>query len=84
MKNEKKMVGRISYVENWHNEGEHFVFEWKFKNEDDSKWNFECAAPLCDLKDGKLVTGSGEMIHFTALTKIREWKKIGIDEIYWR
>lgn len=82
MAKEKKMIGRISYVENWNNQGEYYVFEWKFENED--SWSFECAAPLCELKDGELKCGSGEMIHYTALTKIREWMKIGIRDIIWK
>lgn len=72
----KKMVGRISYVEDWHGEGEHYVFEWAFDGEDD--WNFECAAPLHSFGEFK------DMIHYTALTKIREWNKIGIRDIIWR
>lgn len=84
MAKQRKMIGRISYVENWHGEGEHYVFEWKFDDEDNNQWSFECAAPLCEFKDGKVVTGSGEMVHYTALTKIREWSKIGIRNIIWK
>lgn len=79
---ERKMIGRISYVENWRNEGEHFVYEHRFEDEDD--WTFESASPLCEWKDGKLKVGSGDFIHFEALTKIREWKKIGITDICWQ
>lgn len=81
---EQKMIGRVRYVENWNNEGEHFVFEWKFENESDKEWRFECAASLFDVQDGKLKRGSGEMIHYTALAKIREWMKLGIRDILWQ
>ncbi len=84
MAKERKMIGRISYVENWHDSGEHFVFEWKFEDEDEKQWSFECAFPLCECKDGKMQPGSGELVHYTALTKIREWAKIGIKDIIWR
>lgn len=82
MSKEKKMIGRISYVENWNNQGEYYVFEWKF--EDEENWSFESAFPLCEWKDGKTVLGSGNMIHYTALTKIREWMKLGIRDIIWK
>lgn len=82
MAKERKMIGRITYVENWHGQGEHYVFEWRF--EDDDEWNFECAAPLCEWKNGEIITGHGEMIHYTALTKLREWAKIGIRNIIWK
>ena len=48
---DKKMIGRIRYEENWHGEGEHFVFEWRWEDEDE--WNFESAAPLVSWQDGK-------------------------------
>lgn len=79
---ERKMFGRISYVENWHGEGEHFVFEWRFDGEEE--WTFECAAPLCEPKDGEMKPGRGDWIHYEALTKIREWRKLGITDICWR
>lgn len=82
MAKERKMIGRISYVEDWNEHGEHYVFEWKF--EDEESWSLECTFPLCEWKDGKAVCGSGDMIHYTALTKIREWMRIGIRDISWR
>ena len=82
MARERKMVGRISYVKNWHDEGEHYVFEWRYEDEDE--WNFECAAPLCEWKDNELKTGSGDFIHYSALTKIRDWNHIGIYDVYWK
>ena len=75
MAKERKMVGRIRYCENWHDEGEHYVFEWRFDDED--AWCFECAAKLYSFGEFK------DMIHYTALTKIREWNKIGIRDICW-
>ena len=82
MSKKRKMVGRISYVENWHGEGEHFVFEYRWDDEDE--WSFECVAPLCSWEDGKLMTGKGDFLSYTALTKLREWSKLGITDIWWR
>lgn len=70
MKN-RRMLGRIRYDEDWRDLGEHYVFEYKFEDEDD--WSFECAAPIVN-----------DMVHYTALTKIREWGKIGIKDIIWK
>ena len=75
MAKNKKMVGRIRYDENWHDEGEHYVFEWRFEDED--SWRFECAAKLYNFGEYK------DMLHYTALTKIREWNKLGIRDICW-
>lgn len=73
MAKQKKMVGRIRYAENWHGEGEHFVFEWKWDDEDENQWTLTCAAPVVN-----------DMVHYTALTQIREWQKIGIKDIQWK
>lgn len=75
MAKNRKMIGRIRYEKNWHNEGEHYVFEYKYEEEDD--WSFECAAPIVSVGEYK------DMIHYTALTKIREWNNIGIRDIVW-
>lgn len=84
-KKEREMVGRIRYDENWHGEGEHYVFEFKFEDEDDNCWSMESAFPLVSFKDGEMICGSGDFIHYTALTKIREWQKQGIiKRIYWK
>ena len=79
---ERKMIGRIRYVENWHDEGEHFVFEHRFEDEDD--WTFESASPLCHPESSEMIPGSGDWLHYEALTKIREWSKSGITDICWR
>lgn len=84
-KKERRMIGRIRYDENWMNEGEHYVFEFKFEDEDDNSWSMESAFPLVSFKDGEMICGSGDFIHYTALTKVREWMKQGIiKEIYWK
>ncbi len=74
----RKMIGRIRYVEDWRGEGEHYVFEWKWDDEPATAWGFECAAPLVNFGEYT------DMIHYTALTKIMEWAKIGITDIIWR
>lgn len=61
-----RYMERIRYDENWNGEGEHFVFEGKWSNEDE--WGLVSAFPL-----------KNDMIHYTALTKIREMKSLGID-----
>ena len=66
-----KLEGRIRYVKDWHGEGEHFIFENKWTNEGENEWGLESAFPLYG--------DEHELIHYTALTKIREWKKLGID-----
>lgn len=62
---------RIRYVEDWNGEGEHFVFENKWTNEDE--WGLDTAFKLIDYKDLK-----GELVNYRALTKIRELMKLGI------
>ena len=84
MAKERKMVGRIRYVEDWHGEGEAFVFEWKWSDEDENQWSLDSAFFLISVKDGELVYGEGDLIHYEALTKIREWRKQGIDIISWK
>lgn len=59
-------IVRIRYDENWNGEGEHFIFEGKWSNEDN--WGFVSAFQLMN-----------NMIHYTALTKIRELKNLGIE-----
>ena len=75
MRKEAK-IGRIRYDENWHGEGEHYVFEWKW-GEDDPEWKFQMAAPIISDRE------HSNMIHFTALTQIREWQRVGITELEW-
>ena len=84
-KKEREIIGRIRYDENWHGEGEHYIFEWKYEDEDDNQWSMESAFPLVSYEDGKLVRGKGDLIHYTALTKVREWQKQGIiKRLYWK
>lgn len=66
--NKPYMQARIRYDANWHNEGEHYVFEIKWSNEEE--WGLEAAYPLIN-----------DCIRYTALTRIREWMKLGIKDI---
>ena len=54
---------RMRYDENWHGQGEHYVFENKWSDEDE--WGLDTAFPLVD-----------DRIHYTALTKIRDLPKL--------
>ena len=88
-KKERKIIGRIRYEEHsifgGVDEGEHYIFEWKYEDEDDNQWNMESAFPLVSFKEGEIVFGSGDFIHYTALTKVREWLKQGvISYILWK
>ena len=65
-KNEPYYEVRIRYVEQYHDLGECFVFEGKWTNEDE--WSLDSAFPLVDDAHGN----KGVLIHYTALTKIRE------------
>lgn len=78
MAKQKKIIGRIRYEKNWNNDGEYYVFEWKYEDEDENQWTTERAAKLYNFGEYK------DMIHYTALTQIREWNKIGIRDIYWK
>lgn len=71
-KKKDRLECRIRYVEDWNGRGEHFVFENKWTNED--AWGLDTAFPLFDAEWGK-----GELIHYTALTKIRDLMDMGID-----
>lgn len=77
---EKKMIGRIRYEENWMGEGEHFIYEWRWEDEDE--WQFEASAPLCSWENGNLVTGKGDFLNYSALTHIRKWTNLGFKHIY--
>lgn len=57
---------RIRYDEDWKGEGEYFVFEGKWTNE--QEWGLDTAFKLID-----------DRISYQALTKIRELKRLGID-----
>lgn len=62
---------RIRYVENWNGQGEHFVFENKWTNEDE--WGLDTAFKLLDYNGKK-----GEVVSYQALTKIRELMTLGV------
>lgn len=81
MDKKRKMLGRIRYDENWHNEGEHFVFEWKWSDEPDNAWSLDHAYGLHEVSNGKLQVGhgNGDFISYTALTQVREWLKRGME-----
>lgn len=88
-KKSNKIIGRIRYEEHYvignRDEGEHYIFEWKYEDEDENQWNMESAFPLVSFKEGEIVCGSGDFIHYTALTKVREWMKQGvISYILWK
>ena len=45
----EKLECRIRYVEDWCGNGEHFVFENKWP--DDEEWGLDSAFPICEIKD---------------------------------
>ncbi len=55
----KRFEERIRYDKDWCGQGEHFVFEGKYTDEDE--WSLDMAFPVVD-----------DNIHYTALTKVRE------------
>ena len=66
MAKKNRLQGRIRYEENYMDSGEHFIFELKY--EDEEEWGMCKAFPLKD-----------DIIHYTALTQIREWQDLGIE-----
>ena len=72
---ERHFEERIRYVEDWHGEGEHYVFEGKHSDEED--WGLDTAFKLFDL-DYKGHHEDGVLISYQALTKIRELRKMGV------
>mgnify|MGYP007022111350 CR=1 FL=1 len=75
-----KLEARIRYVENWHNEGEHYLFETRFPNEE---WGLDKAFKLFDYEwensgTGKKQVEKGVLLSYTALTQIREYIRLGI------
>ena len=64
---------RIRYDENWRGQGEYFVFENKWTNEGDDAWGLDTAFKLRPNGNKE-----GELVHYTALTKIRELQRLGI------
>ena len=75
-KKKAKLQGRIRYVEDWNKQGEHYLFEIKWSDEEE--WGLEIA---CKLWSDEPYGGKGEycMLHYTALTKIREWQRLGVE-----
>ena len=63
---------RIRYDEDWNGNGEHFVFEGKWSDEDD--WGLDLAFTLFDYKEEK-----GALMSWKALSKIRDLMNLGID-----
>ena len=72
---ERHYEERIRFVEDWNGDGEHYVFEGKWSDED--SWGLDTAFKLFDL-DYNGHHASYELISYQALTKIRELKKMGI------
>lgn len=66
------LEGRIRYEENYENEGEFFVFELKWN--DEKNWGLDTAYKLLEDTNGEC-----NLLSYEALTKIREWKKLGVD-----
>ena len=61
-----KLQGRIRYDKNYMGRGEHYMFEVKHENEEE--WGLDKAFPLKD-----------DMVHYTALTEIRQWQYLEIE-----
>ena len=70
----EKLMGRIHYEEDWHGLGEHFIFDTKWSNEGEDDWGLDTAFKLLDY-NGE----AGAVISYKAITKIREWQRMGID-----
>lgn len=76
----RKLQCRIRYEENWNERGEYFIFENKWTDED--SWGLDSAFPLLDYRgeDGTVLEqDKGAVLHYTALTKIRELQNMGIE-----
>lgn len=59
---------RIRYVEDWNGQGEYYVFEGRWSDEE--KWGVDCAF--------QLFGENAQLVNYQALTKIRELKKMNI------
>lgn len=68
---EPKLEGKITYVEDWYGKGEYYIFSTKWTNEDE--WGLDTAFKLLDYGEEK-----AGVISYQALTKIREWQRMGI------
>lgn len=73
---EPKLECRIRFVEDWNGEGEHYVFENKWTNEEE--WGLDTAYPLISYEGGNIVVGRGAYMSYQAITKIRELIRNGI------
>ena len=74
------LEGRISYCKDWYGEGECFLFQTKWSDEPETAWGLDTAFYLLN-PDGekmKIAHGDGEWLSYQALTKIREWLKLGV------
>ena len=65
-KKKAKLEGRVRYDANYRGEGEYFIFEIKWTDEDE--WGLETAYPCREDK-----------IHWSVLAHFRKWKDLGID-----
>ena len=68
---DRHLEARIRYAENWCDDGEHYIFENKWSDEDD--WGMEMAFKLMDYKEEK-----GVLLNYQALTLIRQWQNLHI------
>lgn len=75
-KKKETLQGRIRYEENWHGEGEHYLFELKQPGEE--SWGLSKAFALVSYEDNEIQIGKGDFLNYRALTQIREWMKLGI------
>ena len=76
---EPKYEARIRYVEDWYGQGEHFVFEGKWTNEEE--WGLDTAFKLLDYRDENWNVHEKDkaaVLSYQALTKIRELQKMKI------
>lgn len=74
---ERRYEVRISYEEDWHGEGEHFVFEGKWSDEEE--WGLDTAFKLLDFRNEKgFPIEQNVLLNYQALTKIRELIRSGI------
>lgn len=65
-KKKAKLEGRVRYEENWRGEGEYFIFEIKWSDEDE--WGLETAYHCVDDK-----------VSWTVIAHFRKWQDLGID-----
>ena len=62
----KYLMGRVRWVENYADRlGEHFLYEIKWNDQDE--WCLDAAVPIIN-----------DLVHYTAVTILREWAKRGV------